>query len=141
MQKRILVAEDDKDILLILNMMLNNAGYDVEPLPDGMSIVSGKKNWPDLFILDKDMPSIDGLAICKYLKLHDETRHIPIIMISAFHYLKQKAKDAGVDEFIEKPFGVRELLNTVEKYVNQQSHSQPIVSDAVVPDNYGVRSI
>jgi DNA-binding response OmpR family regulator len=116
--KKILVAEDDQDILFILDMILNDAGYKVEPLPNGTSIVNGKKDWPDLFILDKDMPTIDGLAICKYLKLNSQTRHIPIIMISAYHKLKKKAKDAGVDEFIEKPFELKELLDKVSKYID-----------------------
>lgn len=118
MSKKILVAEDDKDILFILDLILKKAGYQVESLPDGKSIVSGKKDWPDLFILDKDIPSIDGLAICKYLKLHKETKDIPIIMISCFHYLKNRATELGVDEFIEKPFEVKQLLQSVEKFIN-----------------------
>src|SRR5688572_20215267 len=101
MSKKILVAEDDKDILFILDTILSEAGYRVEPLPDGKSIVEGKKEWPELFVLDKDLPAIDGLAICKFLKLNNDTKHVPIIMISAFHYLKRKALEAGVDEFIE----------------------------------------
>ena len=118
MTKKILVAEDDVDILFILNMILSKAGYKVEPLPEGTSIVHKRKDWPDLFILDKDLPSIDGLAICKYLKLKEETKNIPIIMISCFHHLKNKAKAAGVDEFIEKPFEMNHLLSVVEKYID-----------------------
>lgn len=123
MAKKILIAEDDKDILFILNMILKDAGYKVEPLPDGVSIVQDRKEWPDLFILDKDIPAIDGLAICKYLKLKDETKNIPIIMISCFHYLKNKAMAAGVDEFIEKPFEMKNLLRVVDKYLNSKYRS------------------
>jgi DNA-binding response OmpR family regulator len=118
MSKKILVAEDDQDILFILQMILNDAGYKVEPLPEGTSIIGRKKDWPDLFILDKDMPIIDGLAICKYLRANKETKDIPIIMISAFHKLKNKAREAGVDDFIEKPFHLKDLLDTVNKYVD-----------------------
>jgi DNA-binding response OmpR family regulator len=116
--KKILVAEDDKDILFILELILKDAGYKVEPLPDGRSIVTGRKDWPDLFILDKDLPAIDGLAICKYLKLNPDTKDIPIIMITAFHYLEQKARHAGVDEFIKKPFELKELLSTIDRHIN-----------------------
>jgi DNA-binding response OmpR family regulator len=119
MTGKILVAEDDKDILFILDMILNDAGYRVEPLPDGKPIVESRKDWPDLFILDKDIPSIDGLAICKYLKLKEETKNIPIIMISCYHYLKNKALEAGVDEFIEKPFELKHLLKSVDKYIKR----------------------
>src|SRR5687768_10818851 len=104
MTKKILIAEDDQDILFILDMILKDAGYKVESLPDGRGIFERKKDWPDLFILDKDMPVIDGLAICRYLKLNPATKDIPIIMISAFHFLKGRAKKAGVNDFIEKPF-------------------------------------
>jgi DNA-binding response OmpR family regulator len=121
MTKKILIAEDDPDILFILDMILNDAGYKVEPLPEGSSIVEERKDWPDLFILDKEMPVIDGLALCKYLKLQKETKDIPIIMISAYHKLRKKAREAGVDDFIEKPFELKNLLRTIEKYIDLKS--------------------
>jgi DNA-binding response OmpR family regulator len=121
MTKKILIAEDDPDILFILDMILNDAGYKVETLSEGSSIVGNRKEWPDLFILDKEMPVIDGLAICKYLKLQKETRDIPIIMISAYHKLKKKAREAGVNDFIEKPFELKNLLRTIEKYIDVNS--------------------
>jgi DNA-binding response OmpR family regulator len=121
MTKKILIAEDDPDILFILDMILNDAGYKVETLAEGSSIVGNRKEWPDLFILDKEMPVIDGLAICKYLKLRKETKDIPIIMISAYHKLKKKAREAGVDDFIEKPFELKNLLRTIEKYIDVNS--------------------
>ena len=120
MNKKILVAEDDKDILLILEMILNDAGYRVEPVPDGKAIVDNRRDWPDLFILDKDIPVIDGLAVCKYLKLKEDTRQIPIIMISCFHYLKDQALEAGVDEFIEKPFELKHLVDSVDRLINRR---------------------
>jgi two-component system phosphate regulon response regulator PhoB len=115
MTKRIVIAEDDQDILLILNLILKDAGYKVESLREGSAIVEGKLDVPDLFILDKEMPLIDGLAICKYLKLQQATRNIPIIMISAYHKLKKKAKQVGVNAFIEKPFDIRYLLETIDR--------------------------
>jgi CheY-like chemotaxis protein len=121
MGKKILIAENDPDILYILDVILKDAGYHVQLLHDGAPIVESQVDLPDLFILDKDMPLIDGLAISKYLKIKSETREIPIIMISAYHKLKEKAKDAGVNEFVEKPFDVQTLLRTIERYVNGQS--------------------
>jgi two-component system, OmpR family, phosphate regulon response regulator PhoB len=119
--KKIVVAEDNKDMLFILDTILKDEGYDVEALPNGISIVQPKSNQrPDLYILDKDMPLIDGIAVAKYLKLNPETKDIPIIMISAYHRLRVKAKDAGVDAFIEKPFELSYLKATIDKYVNRQ---------------------
>jgi DNA-binding response OmpR family regulator len=117
MKKKILVAEDDGDILLILQIILKNAGYDVQTIADGSDIINNKIDRPDLFILDKDLPGVDGLSLCKFLKLNKETAHIPIIMITCFHYLKNKATEVGADDFIEKPFEVQHLLETVEKYM------------------------
>jgi DNA-binding response OmpR family regulator len=116
--KKITVAENDQDILFILDLVLKDAGYKVEPMHDAISIVSGGKEWPDLFILDKDMPTIDGLAVCKYLRVNRETKDIPIIMISAYHKLKKQAREAGVNDFLEKPFDLKTLLGTVCKYVD-----------------------
>lgn len=118
MGKKIVIAEDDADIRLILNMLLKDAGYSVEAFAQASSIVDGKHSKADLFILDKDLPVIDGLAVCKYLRLKKDTKNVPIIMISAYHYLKGKAEEVGVNEFIEKPFGVRSLLSMVEKYIH-----------------------
>lgn len=118
MEKKIVIAEDDPDIRLILDMLLKGAGYSVEAFSQASSIVDGQHNKADLFILDKDLPVIDGLAVCKYLRLKKDTKHVPIIMISAHHYLKGKAAEVGVNEFIEKPFGVRSLLSTVEKHIH-----------------------
>jgi CheY-like chemotaxis protein len=69
------------------------------------------------------MPIIDGLAVCKYLKLNSATKDIPVIMISAYHKLRSKAKEAGVDEFIEKPFELKNLLHTIEKYIDSEPKS------------------
>ena len=119
MVKKIVLAEDDPDIRLILNMVLHEAGYEVEPLSTGDTIVEGKHAWPDLFILDKALPVIDGLAICKFLKVKEETKNIPIIMISCYHKHKSKAKELGVEEFIEKPFNLKQLLSVVEKHIRK----------------------
>jgi CheY-like chemotaxis protein len=116
--KKITVAENDQDILFILDLVLKDAGYKVESLRDAVSIVSGGREWPDLFILDKDMPAVDGLAVCKYLRLNKQTKDIPIIMISSYHEVRKKAKAAGVNDFLDKPFDLKTLLGTVGKHVN-----------------------
>lgn len=117
MVKKILLAEDDPDIRLILKMVLKDAGYEVETLPAGHALVERRDRWPDLFILDKALPTIDGLALCKFLKLKQETRNIPIIMISSYHKLRSKAKEVGADGFLEKPFDLKVLLDKVGKHL------------------------
>ena len=119
MHKKIVIAEDDADIRFILHLVLQEAGYEVQPVPTGESIVEGKHGVPDLFILDKSLPVIDGLAICKYLKVKEETKNIPIIMISSYHKLKGRARELGVDDFIEKPFDLKQLLTVVDKHMRK----------------------
>lgn len=120
MAKKIVLAEDDPDIRLILHMVLHEAGYEVEPLSAADTIVEGKQTWPDLFILDKALPRIDGLAICKFLKVKEETKNIPIIMISCYHKHKRRATELGVDDFIEKPFDLKQLLSAVNKRIGNR---------------------
>jgi DNA-binding response OmpR family regulator len=121
MAKKIIIAEDNEDILFILDMILHEAGYSVEVMPEGSAIIERESDWPDLFILDKHMPVIDGLEICKYLKRKEETKDIPIIMISSYHNLKQEAAELGVDDFIEKPFNLKDLLHTVRQCIEKPS--------------------
>lgn len=116
-RKRILIVENDADMLFILGSVLTDAGYAVQSFNCGSCIVESDYTLPDLFILDKDMPTIDGLAISKYLRVHETTKHIPIIMISAYEF-QDKAKRIGVDEFIRKPFELSYLLESVNKYTH-----------------------
>ncbi len=119
--KKILIAEDDPDIRLILEMVLRDAGYTVETIATGSSILE-RKEWPDLLVLDKALPVVDGFAICKYLKLKKETRDIPIIMISCYHHLKNKARELGVVDFIDKPFDLKAFLAAIERQLREVVH-------------------
>jgi CheY-like chemotaxis protein len=113
-KKKILIADDDEDVLLLLRKILHDNGYEVQCLRNANTIVDGMTEWPDLFILDKEMAVIDGIAICKYLKLHKVARNIPIVMISGVD-CRQKAKAAGVDCFIEKPLDTTKLLEAINQ--------------------------
>lgn len=123
MRKKILLADDDADTLLLLSKILTNKGYDVQCLTSATGIVSGEVTlWPDLFILDKDMKAIDGIATSKFIRLHKTARNIPIIMISG-QDCRHRATSAGVDYYIDKPINVTELLNVVMKFTS----GEPVV--------------
>ncbi len=117
-KKRILIAENDPDMLFILHQVLRKAGYAVES-SKGTSIVEAKHTWPDLFIVDRDLPSIDGMAVCKFLRVRAETKCIPIIMLSSYE-MRKKAARVGVNEFIKKPFDVNTLLKSVERHLHRR---------------------
>lgn len=121
MSKKILIAEDDSDLLFLLGKVLQDAGYVVQCLNEPSSIVSNVHEWPSLFILDKEMKFIDGIAICKYLKLNKQARNIPIVVISGGYQFENKALKAGADCFIAKPFNTTHLLNVIETLIAKSS--------------------
>ena len=115
-KKKILIAEDDTGILEAMQIMLEDAGYDVRATTNGSTVLDMKDDLPDLFLLDIWMSGIDGTTICKKLKSQDTTKHIPIIMCSANRETEKLTQACGANDFIAKPFEMEELLDKVEKY-------------------------
>jgi DNA-binding response OmpR family regulator len=95
----VVLVEDDHDACTILKHLLSLAGYNVLPLNDGRQILETDFARPDLFILDISLPMIDGVALCKYLKLQNQTKGIPVIVLSGNHQVKNKALRAGQQVF------------------------------------------
>ena len=115
--KRIVVTDDDAGIQDVLKLILERAGYEVDVISNGNDILKNHFVLPDLFILDKQLSGIDGLDVCRHLKSQKKTAHIPILMISANPNINHLAREAGAEDFIEKPFEMKFLLNKVEKYI------------------------
>jgi DNA-binding response OmpR family regulator len=113
MKKNILLVEDDRDTLNLMHTILTEAGFTVMAMTDGIQIVEKNFMSPDVIILDNAMPVIDGIALCKFLKIKPNTRDVPIIVISGNHNLKMRACTAGAVSFLPKPFGAQELLDHV----------------------------
>lgn len=118
MKKKIIVADDDKDIVAVLTMMLEDAGYEVRSTANGKTVQTVRDYLPNLVLLDIWMVGVDGRDICKNLKNQPLTKHIPIIMISATRDLAESAKKAGAEDFIAKPFEMDELLKKVENQLS-----------------------
>jgi DNA-binding response OmpR family regulator len=110
---KILVIEDDPDILNAVNMVLGSEGFDVDVLLRGQPILQNQFIKPDLFILDLRLPDADGFMICRHLKSKPNYRDVPIIIISANPKSRNQALEAGASAFIEKPFEIRELVSLV----------------------------
>ena len=117
-KKKILAADDDPAILEVLTFMLEDAGYDVKTTVNGQTENMAQKYLPDLILLDIWMAGMDGRTICKSLKRHKLTRHIPIILVSANKDTERFAKESGADNFITKPFEMYALLGKVAKYLD-----------------------
>lgn len=112
---KILVIEDDPDILNALNIALASVGFDVDVMLNGKSVLLNQFSVPDLFILDKQLPDVDGLEICRYLKSRPSYESVPVIVISASPKVKKKALESGASVFVEKPFAMNELVRTIKK--------------------------
>jgi DNA-binding response OmpR family regulator len=113
-RKKIFIIDDDDSVREMLRMIFEKAGYDIEISADGQSVYY-QREWPDLFLLDKHLLNYDGLDICRYLKSKDQTRTIPVIMLSATPGVEPLAREAGADDFMEKPFNSALLMTKVSK--------------------------
>jgi DNA-binding response OmpR family regulator len=116
MNEKILIVEDEKDIARMVEYNLKKEGYRTTVLHDG-SFAAGTaaKELPALVLLDLMLPGLDGLEICRRLKADPRTARIPIIMLTAKSEESDKVLGLGLgaDDYVTKPFGVKELLARV----------------------------
>lgn len=115
--KKILIADDDVNILEAMQMMLEMEGYEVITTPDGENVKEMSSDYPDLLLLDTCMSGYDGRDICRSIKSKKSTKNIPVIMISASHDIAKSAIASGADDFIAKPFQMNEILDKVHKHL------------------------
>lgn len=121
---KILVLEDDPDIMRILLHTLKAAGYVVIPAYGGEDALKKvKAQLPDLILTDLSMPKMSGVEVIETLKQDPETAHIPVVAVTAYVWdgLAQSAGQVGCDGFIAKPFSTKHLLKEVEKYLPQRA--------------------
>ena len=114
MGKKILIVDDEKAIVDILNHNLKREGYETVQAYDGEeAIEKAKTDKPDLILLDVMLPKMDGFTVCKTIR---QTTNIPIIMVTAKEDVVDKVigLELGADDYITKPFSVREVLARVK---------------------------
>jgi len=117
-RKTILVTDDDPGVQDIYKIILEKAGYNVVVHDSGKAIMENDFDNPNIFLLDKQLSGIDGIDVCRHLKSQEQTKDIPIIMMSASPGLATSAKNAGADDFLEKPFQLKDLLAMITKYIH-----------------------
>ena len=114
--KNILVVEDDLDIRELISFNLANEGHQVFEANDGeVGIDKARNNNPDLILLDLMLPGIQGLDVCRIIKSDQETKEIPIIMVTALGQEEDivKGLETGADDYITKPFSIKVLIARV----------------------------
>lgn len=117
---RILVIDDDVDILSVMTISLKDQGFDVEGTLNGEEVINKVDKFkPDLIIMDIFLSGTNGKEICKKLKQAKKTASIPIILISAHRQLRDTVKECGANGFINKPFDNADLLYGVDNFLPQ----------------------
>jgi DNA-binding response OmpR family regulator len=114
--KKVMIIEDNEDIVTMIKVMLEMKGYNVFLKMNIINLENSiKQVSPDLIIMDMLLSGADGRDICKSFKNNKKFATIPVLMISAHPNAKEECLDAGADMFLEKPFDVRDFFDTVEK--------------------------
>ena len=118
--KKILVVEDDVDILLMLTIFLKEYGYKVEGTLNGIETSNRIELFkPDLIIMDIFLSGTNGKDICYSLKNSEETKSIPIILISSDEQNKSELQATRADDFINKPFEIKYLLSKIREHLDR----------------------
>jgi two-component system cell cycle response regulator DivK len=120
MKKRILVVEDQEDNRQILRDLLSTTDYEIIEAENGKDALAAvAKQRPDLILMDIQMPIMDGYEATRCIKADPGTHGIPIIAVTSYALSgdEQKARDAGCDDYVPKPFSPRQLLAKIRQYL------------------------
>ncbi|MDP8253960.1 MAG: response regulator [Candidatus Kaelpia aquatica] len=120
MAKKILIVDDEPDIIKMLGVRLKANGYEVISAQDGVQAVSvAHREKPDLIILDVKMPAQDGYTVYENLQMAGNTNMIPVIFLTALppEDVEKKVQELGADGYISKPFDTEDILNKVKELI------------------------
>ena len=120
MRKRILVVEDQADNMQILRDLLTSAGYEMIEAKDGVEgVKAAAAHRPDLILMDIQLPLLDGYEATRRIKADPALRAIPIIVVTSYSLSgdEAKARAAGCDDFVPKPYSRRQLMAKIRKYL------------------------
>ena len=120
MNKRVLILDDDLDILQICTIVLKKKGFDVQTLNNSNQVVNQVMSYqPDVILMDNWIPGPGGIEATRLLKVSPETQEIPVIFFSANSNVTQLAREARADYFLQKPFDITDLEAIVQTAITQ----------------------
>lgn len=129
-KKRILCIEDEAEMIDLTRLVLEREGYQVFGAVGGrLGLELIRQEKPDLILLDLMMPDVDGWEVYRQVKADKELAHIPVVIVTARAQSIDKVlglQVAKVDDYITKPFGPRELLNSIRKIFDKQSNKDSV---------------
>jgi len=129
MKEKILIVEDEKDIIKMLEYNLKKEGFRVIAARDGEDALDlAVRDHPDLILLDLMLPGMDGLEVCKALKKESKASSIPIIMLTAKSQESDKVVglELGADDYITKPFSPRELIARIKAVLRRATEKEKL---------------
>lgn len=124
MPASILVVDDEPNIVLSLEFIMQNEGYDVTIAKDGEEALQAiKEKVPDLVLLDIMMPAMSGYEVCQRIRANPEWKNIRIVMLTAKgrEVDQEKGMAMGADDYITKPFATRDLMARVKMILGEES--------------------
>lgn len=124
---KILIADDDRDLVEILSGYIEMNGYDTVTAHEGVRALElAHKVKPDLIVLDIQMPAGNGVYVLKNLKVHWETKNIPVIVITGLNdpNLKKQIEKMGANDFIPKPYESSELLLRIRRLLSGEGEKE-----------------
>jgi two-component system cell cycle response regulator DivK len=122
MTKRILVVEDQEDLRGVLRTLLTGSGYEVTEAVDGQDgVTKAKSEWPDLVLMDIQLPVLDGYEATRQIKADPNLKATPVIAVSSFAMKgdEEKARAAGCDHYVTKPYSPIQLLRLIRGYLGE----------------------
>ncbi|MFQ5555319.1 MAG: response regulator [Acidimicrobiia bacterium] len=141
MKERILVVDDDPDIIQFVKMNLELEGFEVETAENGrVALESAKSRPPDLILLDVMMPEMDGLTVLRRLRASPATANVPVIILTAKALAEDRVKglDLGADDYITKPFDLEELLARVRTVLRRAQQMRDLSPLTGLPGNFRI---
>jgi len=124
---KILIVEDDAQILRVLELELKHEGYEVETARDGLSGLERALKEPDLVVLDLMLPKLDGMEVCARIRAKS---NVPIIMLTAKDRIPDRVAglDRGADDYLTKPFSIEELLARIRARLRDRSPQENVLA-------------
>jgi len=123
---KILLVEDDAQILRVLELELKHEGYEVETARDGLTGLERALKEPDLVVLDLMLPKLDGMEVCARIRAKST---VPIIMLTAKDRIPDRVAglDAGADDYLAKPFSIEELLARIRARLREKDPHDNVI--------------
>jgi DNA-binding response OmpR family regulator len=128
MRKKILVVDDDADLVELLSFNLKKAGFAIGTAFDGIEAIKKARSIaPDLILLDLMLPELDGFAVCEILRRDSATASIPVIMLTALsgELGRLTGLDSGANDYVTKPFSLKQLVSKVDEFLKKRDTKPP----------------